>query len=94
MKPSSESPSRLVFRDAEGPPAPLLTASFFLAGLGTVLLGPLLPRLLHEWSLTDQRGGLLLLAKFAGAFLGGASVPRRLRLGILAGPRLPCPRSS
>lgn len=68
-----------------GPPAMLLTASFFLAGLGTVLLGPLLPYLLHDWSLTDQRGGLLLLAKFTGAFVGGVSVPQRLRLGILAG---------
>ena len=71
--------------EAGGPPAPLLTASFFLAGLGTVLLGPLLPQLLHEWSLTDGRAGLLLLAKFAGAFAGGVSVPRRLRLGILWG---------
>ena len=70
---------------ADGPPAALLTASFFLAGLGTVLLGPLLPRLLEEWSLSDQRGGLLLLAKFAGAFVGGVSVPRRLRWGILFG---------
>ena len=68
-----------------GPPTPLLTVSFFLAGLGTVLLGPLLPQLLHEWTLTDQRGGLLLLAKFAGSFVGGISVPNRLRLGILAG---------
>ena len=70
---------------SDGPPAALLTASFFLAGLGTVLLGPLLPQLLHEWSLTDERGGLLLLAKFTGAFVGGVSIPRRLRLGILAG---------
>ena len=70
---------------SDGPPAALLTASFFLAGLGTVLLGPLLPYLLHEWSLSDERGGLLLLAKFAGAFAGGVSVPRRLRFGILAG---------
>ncbi len=50
-----------------------------------MLLGPLLPQLLREWSLSDQRGGLLLLAKFSGAFLGGITVPRRLRLGILAG---------
>ena len=71
--------------EAEGPPAPLLAASFFLAGLGTVLLGPLLPQLMREWSLTDERAGLLLLAKFAGAFAGGVAVPRRLRLGILAG---------
>ncbi len=68
-----------------GPPTPILATSFLLAGLGTVMLGPLLPQLLHEWELTDQRGGLLLLAKFVGAFAGGATVPRRLRVGILAG---------
>src|SRR5579875_1200385 len=68
-----------------GPPAPILALSFLLAGLGTVVLGPLLPRLLHDWQLSDQRGGLLLLAKIVGAFTGGVSIPRRLRLGILAG---------
>ncbi len=70
---------------ADGPPTALLTASFYLAGLGTVLLGPVLPQLLHEWALTDERGGLLLLAKFTGSFFGGVAVPRQLRLGILAG---------
>ncbi len=69
----------------QGPPTPILATSFLLAGLGTVVLGPLLPQLLHEWQLTDGRGGLLLLAKFVGAFAGGAAVPSRLRLGILAG---------
>ena len=69
----------------QGPPTPILATSFLLAGLGTVVLGPLLPQLLHEWQLSDQRGGLLLLAKFVGAFAGGAAVPSRLRLGLLAG---------
>lgn len=69
----------------QAPPLPVLATSFLLAGLGTVVLGPLMPQLLHEWQLSDQRGGLLLLAKFVGAFAGGASVPSRLRLGILAG---------
>lgn len=68
-----------------GPPTPILATSFLLAGLGTVILGPLLPQLLLEWHLSDQRGGLLLLAKFIGAFAGGAAVPSRLRLGVLAG---------
>lgn len=72
----------------QGPPTPILAASFLLAGLGTVVLGPLLPQLLTEWQLTDQRGGLLLLAKFVGAFAGGAAVPSRLRLGLLAGHAL------
>lgn len=68
-----------------GPPTPVLATSFFLAGLGTVVLGPLLPVLLHEWALSDNRGGLLLLAKFVGAFVGGASVLQRLRLCVFAG---------
>ncbi len=68
-----------------GPSVVWLAAGFLLTGLGTVLLGPILPTLLHDWRLTDQQGGLLLAAKFVGAFLGGVSVPRRLRLGVLAG---------
>jgi fucose permease len=62
-----------------------LAIGFLLAGLGTVMLGPLMPTLLHDWRLTDQQGGLLLAAKFVGSFLGGVSVPRRLRLGVLGG---------
>ena len=73
---------------SSGPPAPLLAVDFLLAGLGTVLLGPLLPSVAHAWQLTDAQSGLLLLAKFVGAFLGGVSVPRRLGLGIFAGSLL------
>lgn len=73
---------------SSGPPTPWLAVDFFLAGLGTVLLGPLLPAVAHAWQLTDAQSGLLLLAKFVGAFLGGVSVPRRLGLGILAGSLL------
>ena len=68
-----------------GPTAPWLAAGLLLAGLGTVLLGPILPALSRNWNLTDAQSGTLLLAKFIGAFLGGVSVPRRLRLGILSG---------
>lgn len=71
-----------------GPSTPWLATDFFLAGLGTVLLGPLLPSVAHAWQLTDAQSGLLLLAKFVGAFLGGVSVPRRLGLGIFAGSLL------
>ncbi len=67
------------------PSTPWLAADFFLAGLGTVLLGPLLPSVAHAWNLTDAQSGLLLLTKFVGAFLGGISVPRRLGLGIFVG---------
>jgi fucose permease len=61
---------------------------FLLAGLGTVLLGPLLPSVAHAWQLSDAQSGLLLMAKFTGAFLGGVSVPRRSGLGILSGSLL------
>jgi len=68
-----------------GPSAFWLAAGFLLAGLGTVLLGPILPTLAHDWHIDDAHSGLLLAAKFVGSFLGGVSVPRRLRLGIAAG---------
>ena len=68
-----------------GPSALWLAAGFLLAGLGTVLLGPILPELAHTWRIDDAHSGLLLAAKFAGSFLGGVSVPRRLRLGIASG---------
>jgi fucose permease len=73
---------------SSGPPLPWLAVDFLLAGLGTVLLGPLLPAVAHAWNLTDAQSGLLLLAKFVGAFLGGVTVPRRLGLGIFAGSLL------
>src|SRR6202789_3343356 len=68
-----------------GPSVVWLAIGFLLAGLGTVMLGPIMPTLLHDWRLSDQQGGLLLAAKFVGSFLGGVSVPRRLRLGVLGG---------
>lgn len=71
-----------------GPSVPWLAADFLLAGLGTVLLGPLLPSVAHAWQLSDAQSGLLLLAKFVGAFIGGVTVPRRLGLGIFAGSLL------
>jgi fucose permease len=54
------------------------------------MLGPLLPWLAHHWHLSDSQSGLLLLAKFVGAFLGGVTVPRRLRLGLFSGMLLAC----
>jgi len=73
---------------AVGPSTPWLATDFLLAGLGTVLLGPLLPSVAHAWQLTDAQSGLLLLTKFAGAFLGGITVPRRSGLGIFVGSML------
>ncbi len=71
--------------ETTGPTAIWLCAGFLLAGMGTVLLGPILPYLAGRWHLQDVDSGLLLFAKFTGAFLGGISVPSRLRHGILYG---------
>lgn len=70
---------------AEGPSAPWLCAGLLLAGMGTVLLGPILPTLSNEWHLPDYQKGLLIFAKFLGAFVGGSTIPRRLRVGIFSG---------
>jgi fucose permease len=73
-----------------GPSSLWLGYGFLLSGLGTVLLGPILPQISHDWGLSDQQSGLLLAAKFVGSFLGGVLVPARLRLGFLRGMLLAC----
>jgi fucose permease len=56
-----------------------------LAGLGTALLGPILPVLARQWGMLDSQSGLLMMAKFCGAFLGGVTVSRWLRRSLLLG---------
>lgn len=73
-----------------GPTVLWLALGFLLAGIGTVLLGPILPDLAARWHLTDQQSGLLFAAKFVGSFLGGVAVPRKLRWGIFLGMLLGC----
>jgi len=67
------------------PSATLMHFAFVLTGLGTAMLGPLLPLLARQWSLRDEQSGLLLMAQFCGSFLGGVSVSWRLRRGLLVG---------
>ena len=75
---------------AAGPSALWLCAGLLLAGMGTVLLGPILPALSQEWHLPDYQAGLLLFAKFIGAFVGGSTVPSKLRNGIFIGLLATC----
>src|ERR1700735_5591182 len=56
-----------------------------LAGLGTAMLGPILPLLARQWGMLDSQSGLLMMAKFCGAFLGGVTVSRKLRRSLLIG---------
>ena len=77
-------PSSSSFR-VDGPQSFWLGVGFLLAGLGTALLGPILPTVAHAWHLSDAASGSLFLAKFVGAFLGGVSVSQRLRLSLFSG---------
>ena len=63
----------------------LMHFAFVLTGLGTAMLGPLLPLLTRQWQLLDSQSGLLLLAQFCGSFLGGATMSWRLKRGLLLG---------
>lgn len=67
------------------PSAGLMHFGFVLTGLGTALLGPILPLLTHQWHLQDAQSGLLLLAQFCGSFVGGVSVSRHLQRSLLTG---------
>ena len=67
------------------PSVALMHFGFILTGLGTAMLGPLLPLLMQRWHLSDEQSGLLLLAQFCGSFLGGATMSWRLKRGLLLG---------
>jgi MFS transporter, FHS family, glucose/mannose:H+ symporter len=57
---------------------PLLHLGFALTGVGTVLLGCILPRLSGQWQLRDKDAGLLLLVQFAASASGALLVRRNL----------------
>src|SRR6202167_6173128 len=57
---------------------PLLHLGFALTGVGTVLLGCVLPRLSGQWHLRDKDAGLLLLVQFATSASGALLVRRNL----------------
>lgn len=59
--------------------------SLLLSGLGTALLGPILPLLAKQWHLQDAQSGLLMTAKFCGAFCGGVLVQQKLERSLLLG---------
>lgn len=59
------------------PSLPLLAYGFLLTGLGTALLGPILPLLARQYHLSDAAIGLLPLTQFLGATLGGITVMAR-----------------
>ncbi len=70
MPPATESPRSVA------PSLAWMHWSLLLAGLGTALLGPILPWLAHQWRMQDSQSGILMAAKFVGAFAGGITVQR------------------
>jgi fucose permease len=64
---------------------PLLHLGFALTGVGTVLLGSILPRLSAQWHLRDKDAGLLLLVQFATSASGALLVRRNLWNALACG---------
>ena len=58
---------------------------FVLTGMGTVLLGCILPTLIAKWHLDDARAGSLLAEQFAGSALGAGLVSHDYFKSIVRG---------
>jgi fucose permease len=71
---------------AAAPPAVVaLHAGFFLTGVVTVLLGPLIPELQAQSALSPSQGGGLFVAQFVASSVGAVLSTRRIRASLLAG---------
>jgi FHS family glucose/mannose:H+ symporter-like MFS transporter len=81
--PSSLSALHSAYRARGGTAA--LHGIFFLTGLGTVVLGPVLPSISHGWHLDDRSAGLLLGAQFLGSFFGAITLGRDLARNLSVG---------
>ncbi|WP_263385222.1 MFS transporter [Granulicella arctica] len=67
------------------PSALWMHLAFILTGLGTLILGPILPILARQWHLQDAQSGLLFSAQFYGSFLGGVTVSKSLQRSMILG---------
>jgi FHS family glucose/mannose:H+ symporter-like MFS transporter len=61
---------------------------FLPAGAATVMLGPLLPALIHRWQILDAQAGALFTAHFLGQLCGAWFGTRNLRGSVLYGAAL------
>src|SRR2546430_17225812 len=52
----------------------VLHSGFIVAGVVTVILGPMLPILIARWSMSDQGAGLFFTLQFCGNLLGIVSL--------------------
>lgn len=58
---------------------------FVIAGITTVMLGPLLPALIQHWHIQDAQAGTLFTASFAGQLCGAWFAVRSVRASVLYG---------
>jgi MFS transporter, FHS family, glucose/mannose:H+ symporter len=62
-----------------------LHVGFIFTGVGTALLGCVLPTLSSVWHLNDSRAGILFAAQFSGSSLGALLVGRNFFASMLRG---------
>jgi FHS family glucose/mannose:H+ symporter-like MFS transporter len=58
---------------------------FVVAGIVTVMLGPLLPVFIRQWNIKDSEAGILFVSNFAGQLCGALFAARNLRLSVVLG---------
>ena len=58
---------------------------FFVGGIATVMLGPLLPALIARWRIQDAQAGTLFATMFAGQLCGAWIATHNLRASVLYG---------
>jgi FHS family glucose/mannose:H+ symporter-like MFS transporter len=68
-----------------------LYSAFALTGIGIALLGATLPAMLARWSLTDRRGGFLLLCVFLASSLGAVLTRGSMTRSVARGAALLVP---
>ncbi len=56
-----------------------------LTGVGSTMLGPLLPRLLVHWQIHDREGGMLVASLFLGSFCGTLAMTESLHRSLRRG---------
>lgn len=71
-------------------PTIALYSGFFLTGLLTALLGPLLPQMRLHYGVSEAQAGSLFIAQFVGSSIGCLFSQRRIRLSIVLGLALIC----
>jgi len=58
---------------------------FVVAGIVTVMLGPLLPVFIRQWNIQDAQAGVLFVSNFAGQLCGALFAARNLRRSVVLG---------